>query len=379
FHLLARPRADLTQALAALADDDRLLAVTLDPDHRADAQQRAVHHEALDLDRGGVRQLFAELPHQLLAHQLTGQEPLALVGDLVLRVERWLLGQHREHVLDQRLKPLALERGDRMHGSELAAFTDLREVRQQRGLVLEPIDLVDHQHHRHLGLVQGLVGEGVGLFPLAGAHDQQGDVDALQRTTGGTVHPAMHGGRGRLALVAVQPGGVDQQDLALLEGRDAQQAVAGGLWPWRDDADLGADQRVGQGGLADVGPADDGDVAAAVGGIHRGIVMPGQAASSADSAASAAACSAPRREPPSPSVTSAGWTRVQLTRKVLAWSSPDSATSWYTGSGFWRPCSHSCRRVLASLPTLCGGGRASIAASNHGITTVRQASKPASR
>src|SRR3546814_5198731 len=68
-------------------------------------------------------------------------------------------------------------------------------------------------------------------------------------------------------------GRVDQQQLAFGEGGDAQQPVARGLRTVGDDADLGPDQGVDQGGLADVGAADDGDVAGAVwGGIHAGIV-----------------------------------------------------------------------------------------------------------
>ncbi len=57
--------------------------------------RRAVDLEALDLDRRGIRQFLAELAHQLLAHQLAGEEALALVGDLVLAVQRVLLGQQR--------------------------------------------------------------------------------------------------------------------------------------------------------------------------------------------------------------------------------------------------------------------------------------------
>src|SRR5690606_20809094 len=135
---------------------------------------------------------------------------------------------------------------------------------------------------------------------------------------------------------------------------DAQQPVARGLRAVGHDADLGPDQGVDQGGLADVGTADDGDVAGAVGGwAHAGIVgairrkpfvgaasaasfsplasrrnqelaaeaaptgglAPGQALSSCASTASAAACSAARREPPSPSAHMAGSARLQATRK----------------------------------------------------------------
>ena len=45
----------------------------------------------LDLHRRRIRQLLAELAHQLLAHQFAGEEALALVGDLVLGVQRGLL------------------------------------------------------------------------------------------------------------------------------------------------------------------------------------------------------------------------------------------------------------------------------------------------
>src|SRR3546814_11753131 len=82
-HRLPRLGADVAQASAALADHDRLLAVALDPDHRADPQHRAVDGERFDLHRGRVRQLGTEPAHQLFAHQFAGDEALALVGALV--------------------------------------------------------------------------------------------------------------------------------------------------------------------------------------------------------------------------------------------------------------------------------------------------------
>src|SRR5690606_9614627 len=69
-HRHPRLGPDLAQAGAALADHDRLLAIALDPDHGADTRQRpglrSLLAEAFDLDRGRVRQLRAELAHQLL-------------------------------------------------------------------------------------------------------------------------------------------------------------------------------------------------------------------------------------------------------------------------------------------------------------------------
>ncbi len=72
----------------------------------------------------------------------------------------------------------------------------------------------------------------------------------------------------------VDAGRVDQQQLAFGKSRDAQQAMARGLRSWRDDADLGPDQGIDQGGFADIGTADNGDLA----GAMRGIVMWGLSA-----------------------------------------------------------------------------------------------------
>src|SRR5690606_30026606 len=157
-----------------------------------------------------------------------------------------------------------------------AALGGLRQVWQQAGLVLDAVDLVDHQHHRDAGLVQRFIGGGVFLVPAAGLDHQHGRIHAFQRAAGGAVHPAVHGGGAGLAVVAVQAGGVDERHLPGGKAGDAQQPVAGGLRPVGDDADLGADKGVDQGRFADVGTADDGDVAGAVGGgiIHADIVGP---------------------------------------------------------------------------------------------------------
>src|SRR5690606_33326547 len=122
-------------------------------------------------------------------------------------------------------------------------------------------------------------------------------------------------GRG-LALLAVDAGRVDQQQLAAFEGGNAEQAVARGLRTIGDDADLGTDQGVDQGGLADVGAADDGNVAGVVG-----------AHGSCSRMDSAARCAAARRELPLPSATMAGCSSVHETRKVLSCSSPVSASN----------------------------------------------------
>ncbi|MCY1547431.1 hypothetical protein D9M68_834940 [compost metagenome] len=77
------------------------------------------------------------------------------------------------------------------------------------------------------------------------------------------VHHAVH----RAAMTRLEPGRVDEDELLVLARQHAMNAVARGLRLARHDGNLGADQGVGQRGLAHVGTAHDGNEA----GTERGI------------------------------------------------------------------------------------------------------------
>ena len=86
---MPRAGADLLDARAALAEDDRALAVALDVDHLLDA------HAAvgpvlplLRLDRGLVGQFLVKLQEDLLARDLGRQQAQRQVGGLVLGIEK---------------------------------------------------------------------------------------------------------------------------------------------------------------------------------------------------------------------------------------------------------------------------------------------------
>ena len=90
--------------------------------------------------------------------------------------------------------------------------------------------------HRLLGIAQHLVGEAVLVGPAPGLDHQGRTIDVIDGTAGGAVHVAVH----RPAVrITVQTGGVDEGDLAVLEGGDAEQTMAGGLRFGGNDADLG--------------------------------------------------------------------------------------------------------------------------------------------
>ncbi len=196
------------------------------------------------------------------------------------------------------------------------------QARQQPGAVLDPVDLVEHQHHRQSGGGAGRKRRVVLGRPARGLDHQRDHVGVAERATRGAVEVPVDRAPGGL----VQARRVDEHQLPAGDGMHAEDAMARGLRLRRDDADLVADQRVDQRGLAHVGAPDDRHQTAAErrrarpGGVHAAPVL---SWSAMRASASCAACvSAARRLAPSPSaITSSAATR-QRTKKVLSCSSP---------------------------------------------------------
>ena len=89
-------------------------------------------------------------------------------------------------------------------------------------------------------------------------------VDVGQGTGGGVVQA-----RAELAPGPVDAGCIDEDDLRIGRGvvEDTEDAVPGRVGSHRGDGDLGTHHGVDEGGLADVGPADDGHEAGSQGAI----------------------------------------------------------------------------------------------------------------
>ena len=133
-------------------------------------------------------------------------------------------------------------------------------LRQLQQLFLgDDIDLVDDQD---LGMIDGrhLAEDRLGLLvdPLAGVEQHADEVGVMRPGPGGRHHGAVEP-----SLRHEDAGRVDQDDLGVVVDHDAADQRAGGLHLARDDGDLGADQRIDQRGLADIGSADQRDKAAA--------------------------------------------------------------------------------------------------------------------
>ena len=103
--LLAHRGADRLQHRAALADDHPLLRLALDEDLAPDARAGLLPLGHPSRDR--VRQLLAGDGEELLTHELGDPERLGHVGDHVIGIEQWALGQAGDEVLDERVDSLA--------------------------------------------------------------------------------------------------------------------------------------------------------------------------------------------------------------------------------------------------------------------------------
>jgi hypothetical protein len=121
------------------------------------------------------------------------------------------------------------------------------------------VQLVGDQQRGNAGLEQAQH-LGVGQGEAAGLHHEQNQVHIAD----GAHHRLVERFVQRGAVLGLETRGVHKDELGLVLGADAGDAVARGLRLARGDADLLPHQRVHQRGLAHVGLADDGDQAAAL-------------------------------------------------------------------------------------------------------------------
>src|SRR5690606_34509992 len=84
-------------------------------------------------------------------------------------------------------------------------------------------------------------------------------VDIGQGLRHDTIHHAVHGA----AVTRLESGRIDKHKLLVLARQYAVYAVPGSLGLARNNRDLAADERIGQGRLADVRASDHGDKATA--------------------------------------------------------------------------------------------------------------------
>src|SRR5690348_254323 len=247
---LARRATDLLNPRALLSDHYALLALALDVEHRSNVHRAAIFAKLLDRARNAVRHFLLELLEGRLADELRCEESHGLFSDIVFWIEERALGQRRSDAIDECVDALAGERGD----EKRAVVCGLERVAAR---VIERVDLVEHREHgcaRRSGQRGGLNQRDKGALACV---DEVGDeVGVVERAECGLAHGALE------AVLRIQEsGGVEEDDLEIVAGEDAEDAVAGGLGFGADDAEFLADEAVEQGGFAGVRLATEGEEA----------------------------------------------------------------------------------------------------------------------
>ncbi len=243
------------------ADDNVLLALAFDPDHRANAQYAGLTFEFFDFDRQGIRHFLMQARHQLLADQLGSQESFTAVGDLVF-IEKWpgkwqLLQDHFLQVRDT-LSPFFAEINATCSENGWCHFR-LQKCQQPR-LVCNTIHLVYHQDQRNGGIPDHLGCMLVLLRPAICLDQEQHHVDVVKRRSSDAIHVAVE----RAPGCEVDARSVEIHDLPLGGRLDAGQALSRGLRFGRDNAQFLADEPVHKRRFSDIWAANQGNIAATV-------------------------------------------------------------------------------------------------------------------
>ena len=225
--------------------------------------------------------------------------------------------------------------GRHRHDIDEAVFVgEFFEHRQQFCLLLDLIDLVHRQNAGYAGFFYQAQSALVFITPARCFDHQQHQIDAQQRTAGGTIHIAID----RSPTARVQAGRVGEQDLPRFAGGYAENAMASGLRSSRNDADAKSDQGIDDARLAHVGAADHrhGTALERASGflfhrLRRGgcgllfcriTVLTHSTSPNCSSSRAAAACSAARRLLPQPSACKANSGSRQAAVNSRACSSP---------------------------------------------------------
>ena len=192
-----------------------------------------------------------EVLERRLADELGDERLLGLARHGVPRVEGRAGGHASDEQVGQPADPLPRRGADGDDLREVREARDLQEAFGERGAPKE-VGL-RHSRDRRRAAADELGEEPVARADgLVGGKAHDDGVDAGEAVADHVVEPLPQEGAG-----AVQPGGVDDDDLTVLAVDDGADDAPGRLRAGRGDGHLPADHRIGEGRLAGVGPPDD--------------------------------------------------------------------------------------------------------------------------
>ena len=249
--------------LAALADDDALLALALDVNGGVHAQHLLCLLERIADHANGVRNLITGAAQDLLAHKLSNERLVGSVGTHVLGEPTRTLVQKVRNGLD---KGVDVEVLDRRRHDLIVIFHELvgglKLLHDLCGIGF--IGLGEHQDLLGTGVFDALGNPGVSPADrLGGINQKRDNIDIVQLEQRTLIEL---GPQAVLRLVNTRS--IDKDQLVAGTVDDGAHAAAGRLGHRRGDGDLFAIAGVEQRGLTGVGAADQGHKAAAETGLN---------------------------------------------------------------------------------------------------------------
>ena len=249
--------------LAALADDDALLALALDVNGGVHAQHLLGLLERIADYANGVRNLITRAAQNLLAHKLGNERLVGSVGTHAIGEPTRTLGQKVRNGLDEGIDVEVL---DRRRHDLVVIFHELvggpKLLHDLCGVGL--IGLGEHQDLLGTSVLDALGNPGVSPADrLGGINQKRDDIDIVQLEQRALVEL---GPQAVLGLVNTRS--IDKNQLVAGTIDDGAHATAGRLGHRRGDGDLFAITGVEQRGLTGVGPADQGHETAAEAGFN---------------------------------------------------------------------------------------------------------------
>ena len=251
---------DFAEHIPPLTDNDALLALARHPDQGMDVYAPGFTAEMLHLHADAVGQFPGQLAEEFFPDAFGHHKALAAICDLVFGKKRRGGRQFLDYVVLQLRDIVALARRDRDDVCKATFAGQGLQTGQEGRLVGDQVHLVDGEYHRAGEIFEFSQHELVIGRPSQTLDEKNHDIHVLEHLAGRAVHIPVHGA----AVVVVQTRGVHINELGFLQGVDAEDAMASGLGAPRGNADLLTDEPVHQCRLAGVGPADEGDVTAAI-------------------------------------------------------------------------------------------------------------------
>ena len=228
---------------ARVIDLGTAFGVAINDDGGADAAQRTIEFELFHFDGCAIGQFIANQAEKFFADVFGSKKLFALVGDLVLAEQQFIVRQMLAGFGEKIVELTTLGGADRNDGSKSIVSGQFGENGQELVLFLDLVNLVNRQNDRAF-CRQKLDDRHVSGIKMFRIDNQHNDIDFGQSLRHAAIHRPVQG----IGVFGLKTGGIDKHVLGIRlgsgHGQDTHDAMPGRLCLARNYADFLADQAI---------------------------------------------------------------------------------------------------------------------------------------